>query len=97
MVFIVATGCAMWYYNIEGFYLCTAICRIIKFHVGSFTFAAILVTLITMARQQAENQSRESGGALAICLCCLACCLKLIEDLLETLNHNAIIVMSVTG
>ena len=57
MVFLVATATAMWYYNVEGNYLCTGIGRIIKYHTGSFTFAAIILTLIKMARQMVEQQA----------------------------------------
>lgn len=32
-----------------------------------------------------------------ICLCLVACCVSCIEHLIQTLNHNAVIVMSVTG
>ena len=53
LVFIIATACGMWYYNIDRNYLTTAVSRIIKFHIGSFTFAALLVTIVTMLRQQA--------------------------------------------
>lgn len=57
MVFLVATATAMWYYNVEGNYLCIGIGRIIKYHTGSFTFAAIILTLIKMARQMVEQQA----------------------------------------
>ena len=57
MVFLVATATAMWYYNVEGNYLCIGIGRIIKYHIGSFTFAAIILTLIKMARQMVEQQA----------------------------------------
>lgn len=58
MVFLIATACAMWYYGIDGNYLFTAIKRIIRYHIGSFTFAALLVTVVTMARQAAEDAQR---------------------------------------
>ena len=53
LVFLIATACAMWYYNIDGNYLCVGIKRIVRYHTGSFTFAAIIITLVTMARQAA--------------------------------------------
>lgn len=97
MVFLIATACAMWYYGIDGNYLWIGIKRIIRYHVGSFTFAAIILTIVIMIRQMVENEQRESDGVAAICLCLVACCLRCIEDLIDTLNHNAIIVMAVTG
>jgi hypothetical protein len=44
--FLISTACAFWYYNIEGDYFCTATGRINRYHVGSFTFAALLLTLV---------------------------------------------------
>ncbi len=55
MVFLIATAAAMWYYGIDGNYLCIGVKRIIRYHVGSFTFAAIILTIVTMVRQMVEN------------------------------------------
>lgn len=87
----------MWYYNVDGNYLCTSLKRIISSHLGSFTFAALIMALVTMARQAAENQRNQNQGGMNFCSCLLVCCLNAIEDLVEVLNHNAIIVMAVTG
>ena len=97
LVFLIATACAMWYYNVDGNYLCIGIKRIVRYHTGSFTFAALIITIVTIARQAAEDAQRENEGAAALCFCLLACCLRCLEDLIDTLNHNAIIVMAVTG
>lgn len=55
------------------------------------------MALVTMARQAAENQRNQNQGGMNFCSCLLVCCLNAIEDLVEVLNHNAIIVMAVTG
>ena len=55
LVFLIATACAIWYYGLDQNYLCTGLGRIVKNHIGSFTFAALLVTIVTMLRQAAEN------------------------------------------
>lgn len=55
------------------------------------------MAVVTLARQSAQRGQQESSGGAAICYCLVACLLKAIEDLLEVLNHNAIIVMAVTG
>ncbi len=83
IVFLIATAAAMWYYNVDGNYLCTSLKRIIANHLGSFTFAALIMALVTMARQAAENQREQSqaGGIAGICSCLLICCLRTIEDL----------------
>lgn len=79
---MIATAAAMWYYNEDGNYICTAFKRIIANHAGSFTFAAMIMALVTTARQAAQREGQESSGAGAICYCIIACCLKMIEDLL---------------
>jgi hypothetical protein len=65
----------MWYYNIDGNYLCTGFKRIITNHAGSFTFAAVIVAIIAMAKQKTNEASRENSGAFSVCLCILACIL----------------------
>ena len=57
-VFLIATAAAMWYYNVDGNYLCTAIKRIISNHAGSFTFAAMIMAIVTLARQSAQRESQ---------------------------------------
>lgn len=97
LVFIVSTACALWYYNIDKNYLFTSMKNIIRYHVGSFSFAALIVTLVTMLKETMQQQARGNSGACGVCFCLLGCCISILEDLLEVLNHNAIIVMSVTG
>jgi uncharacterized membrane protein len=96
-VFIIATAVAFWYYQVNDNFLCVALKRIIANHLGSLTFAAIIVAIIEIARRGARKQANDNQGPAAVCFCILACCLSIIEDLVQTLNHNAIITMSVTG
>lgn len=96
-VFLIATAAAFWYYNVGSNYICIGIKRIIANHLGSFTFAAMIMAIVSSARQNAEERSNGSSGCASCCLCILACCLRAIEDLLDVLNHNAIILMAVTG
>ena len=49
------------------------------------------------ASNEAGDQMGEGNVVAGICLCLVACCLSCIEDLLQVLNHNAVIVMTVTG
>lgn len=72
----------MWYYNIDGSYIFTGLKRIFANHLGSFTFAAMLIAIVSSARQSAENRSRQNQGTAAICFCLIACLLKTIENLL---------------
>ena len=101
MTFLIATACADWYYGIEENYYSTGIFRLNRYHIGSFTFGAMIVTIINMLKRAAQEESGEQAGegnaAIACCLCIIACCLSCIEDLFKVLNHNSIIVMAVTG
>ena len=95
--FLVATCCANWYYGIEDNYYTSGIKRINRYHIGSLTFGALVVTIVNALKRAAQNEGNNQEGCAGICLCLVACCLACIEDLLRVLNHNAIIVMSVTG
>jgi hypothetical protein len=46
--FFIATACSLWYYGHEGGYFCTALGRVNRYHLGSFTFAALLLTIIRL-------------------------------------------------
>lgn len=81
IVFLIATAAAFWYYNVDGNYLCVGAKRIMANHLGSFTFAAIIVALIAMAKSSTDNAARRSQGAGAVCLTILGCLLSAIEDL----------------
>lgn len=100
MVFLIGSAAAFWYYRtdenkqegtvMKGF-------NNIKFHIGSITFASIVITIITIMRMLAQSAQNSRNGALAIIACCVACILSCIEELVKVLNHNAIIVESITG
>lgn len=67
-------------------------------HLGSLTFAALVIAVITFIRMLADGGKRNrKNPCLAVCACIMACFLRYIEALLKILNHNAIIVMAVTG
>lgn len=53
MVFLIAVATGLWYYSVDKNYLFTALGWIFKSHIGSFTFASILVAIISSARQAA--------------------------------------------
>ena len=75
--------------------------RMNRYHLGSLTFGAIVITILTILRRLVQEESSEQAGegnmVIACCLCLVACCLKCIEDIVRVLNHNSIIVMAVTG
>ena len=101
-MFLVSTACAFWYYgNDEDNYFCTGSGWLNKCHIGSLTFGALLVAIISFLRRLVANEAAEQAGegncCCSIMLCCVACCLGAIESLLKVLNQNSIIVMAVTG
>lgn len=98
MVFTVAVAASFWYYGVDKNYFTTAYKWIFTSSFGSLVFAALLIALITFARMLINDQrGRTRNIAAAVCLCIMSCLLKMIEDLVKVLNHNAVIVMSVTG
>lgn len=98
MVFLIATATAMWYFNIDGNYLLKGLSHIWKSHIGSLTFASLIVTIVGMLKSAANNNNDGEQNACAmVCMCLVRCCLQFLEDLIKTLNHNAVIVMSVKG
>lgn len=99
MVFTVAVSCAFWYYRVEGkHYLITAYKWLFTSAFGSIIFGAVLVSIVTFARLIVDSKRQNNKNiAVAICLCMISMCLRNLENLLKILNHNAIIVMSVTG
>ena len=68
----------------------------LRYHLGSISFASIVITIITMLRILAQSQNSDNG-ALRLIACCVECILRCIEELVKVLNHNAVICMAVTG
>lgn len=98
MVFLIATATALWYFNMDGNYILKGLKNIWSSHIGSFTFASLMVTVVSMLKSAASNNNNDGqNGCAIVCLCIVRCCLTFLEDLIKTLNHNAIIVMSVKG
>jgi hypothetical protein len=99
MVFTVAVSCSFWYYRVEGrHYLATAYKWLFTSAFGSIVFGAALIAVITLARLLVDSKRRNTKNiAVAVCLCIVSMCLRNLENLFKILNHNSVIVMSVTG
>jgi hypothetical protein len=99
MVFTIAVTCAFWYYNVQGKNsIVTAYKWIYTSAIGSITFAAMVIAVITLIRMVVDTKKRNARNiASAVCFCLLSCILKTIEALLKILNNNTIICMAVTG
>lgn len=78
MVFTVAVCCSFWYYNVQGKNpIVTAYKWIYQSALGSITFAAMLISLVTLARMIVDTKRNNTKNiAVAVCLCILACILR---------------------
>ena len=52
--FLVSTACAYWYYGIKENYCSTGVFRLNRFHIGSLTFGALIVTIVKLLKRQAN-------------------------------------------
>lgn len=96
--FLISTACAMWYFNLEENYFCIATSRINRNHIGSFSFAALLLALVRFMQLIINNSGGQSENACARCVqCFVSCILRQVEYLLRVLNNTSIIVMAITG
>ena len=82
LVFLIGTACAIWYYNLDQNFIFIGTKRIIRYHLGSFTFATFIISVVAFLRQTADNEVRENRGACACCWCCMSCCLRCFEGIL---------------
>jgi hypothetical protein len=55
---LIATAAGIWYYNEEENYIPRGVSRIFRYHLGSFTFASILVGIVSVTRQYTDKQAR---------------------------------------
>lgn len=55
MTFFIATACANWYYGIEENYYTTSFVRMNRFHLGSITFGAMVITILTILRRMVQE------------------------------------------
>lgn len=99
MVFTIAVTCSFWYYRVENKNpILTAYGWIFKSAIGSITFAAMVIAIVTFVRMFVDSKRKNANNvASAVCLCIVSCLMKAIEALLKILNHNTIICMAVTG
>jgi hypothetical protein len=57
MIFLIATATAMWYFNIDGNYIVKGLSHIWKSHIGSLTFASLMITIVGMLKSAANNNN----------------------------------------
>ena len=79
MVFLIATATAMWYFNLDANYILKGLSYIWSGHIGSLTFASLMVTIVGMLKSATNNNSNQDQNPCAlVCLCIVRCCLQFI-------------------
>lgn len=48
--FLLSSVCAHWYYGLTGNSFCKGACTMNKYHIGSMTFGALLITVLTILK-----------------------------------------------
>ena len=96
---------AMWYFTRDKSQLSSplikSVWRLIRYHLGSVIFGALLIALVELARIilayiQAKLKGR-AGKIVDCILCCLRCCLWCFEKCLKFINKNAYIEIAIWG
>lgn len=57
MVFLIATATAFWYYNIEDNYLIKGLKYIYNGHIGSLTFASLMIGIVSLLKGCSNNRN----------------------------------------
>ena len=83
MVFMIASAAAYWYYRNPQNSVLSGL-KHIPYNIGSFVFAAVVVTIINMLKRAAQARRNEAGGGtfgtiMFVIYCMVACCLSCIE------------------
>ena len=94
LVFLIATSCAYWYYNLDENSVLAGLSKL-KYHLGSITYGSFAVIFTTLLRLFTHSKKTEGPGK--IIASCSACCLACIKDFIKALNCNSIIVMAITS
>lgn len=80
MVFLVAYMCANWYYGHQRQGCCIGWKMLNRAHIGSITFATLLITLVKAIQYLGSSAYRRESAAgnscSACCLCILSCCFQ---------------------
>jgi hypothetical protein len=98
MVYLIASAAGDWYFNRQSAGCCTGVGRLTGSHIGSITFASIIISLVKILQAFIDAAARDVDNLCsACCLCLVKCFVSMLEGLIQTLNHFAIIVMSYTG
>jgi len=108
-IFVIASACAVWYFskspNMQELDspVCSGFWMTFRYHFGSIAFGAFILALVQFIQFLFElfNRQLEASGASNKCLeylmNCIRCCLECIKRIVEFINKNAFILISITG
>ncbi|XP_017777336.1 PREDICTED: CTL-like protein 1 [Nicrophorus vespilloides] len=104
---VIAGSVAHWYYRHkykDNDHVSYAICKLIKYHLGSVAKGSFLITifkvprLIMMYIHSKLSRNKDKGSECATCtLKCCICCFYCLEKFIKYINHNAYTVIAIDG
>ena len=77
--------------------ICESFWRVIRFHLGSLAFGALIITIIRVIRAvvtyiQEKVEKSSGNNALIKCIfCCVQCCLKCCQSIFNRINKEGFI------
>ena len=90
-------------YERGRFPVCSAMCRTIRFHLGSIAIGSFLIALVQMVRavmMYVSNQLKSAAKTnswLSFMLCCANCCLACLDCCIRVITKNAYIYVALKG
>lgn len=96
-VFLVASAVAVWYYQVKDKTVCSGFGWLFKGHLGSLTFAALVIIIIKMLKEKAKNGKKRGNSCVAVARALCVCFLAILEKFLKVMNRLAVIIMAFTG
>jgi hypothetical protein len=70
-VFLIASAVAVWYYQVPNKSICAGFGWMFKGHIGSLTFAALVITIIKMLKEKAKKGSKGNSCVALMRVCCV--------------------------
>lgn len=80
MVFLIATAVGLWYFNrnTEN-YLIKGLSNIVQSHIGSISFASMIVAVVSFLKSAASSKNNDDNGCAVVVQLLVQCCLSCIE------------------
>eukprot|EP00002_Diphylleia_rotans_P026872 TRINITY_DN5378_c0_g1_i1.p1 TRINITY_DN5378_c0_g1~~TRINITY_DN5378_c0_g1_i1.p1 ORF type:complete len:622 (+),score=127.21 TRINITY_DN5378_c0_g1_i1:58-1923(+) len=92
--------------NVPSFPIIRAFYRTMRYHFGSMAFGALVLTIVQVIRlilnyMKAQLKAQEQNGSptkvAQMIVCCLDCCCKCVEEIVEYIDRNAYILIAIHG